>query len=103
MTYQVDFDSRAQSSDRLQPSVTARIGHFLHQTILRGLAHYRSNREHRIARAAFQRLRFLDDEILDDIGVTRANVEWANKLPLNVSAALELQKTKKRARPKIRP
>lgn len=57
----------------------------------------------RTDRAAFRYMLTLDDEILDDIGVTRANVEWASQLPLEMSASAELEKTARRARPKIRP
>lgn len=46
----------------------------------------------RIDRLAFQHVLYLDDRILDDMGVTREDVLWANKLPLRQNAALELRK-----------
>ncbi len=46
----------------------------------------------RIDRLAFQHVLYLDDRILEDMGVTREDVLWANKLPLSKNAALELRK-----------
>jgi uncharacterized protein YjiS (DUF1127 family) len=46
----------------------------------------------RINRLAFQHMLYLNDRILEDIGVTRADVFRANGLPLRVNAALELRK-----------
>ena len=45
----------------------------------------------RIDRLAFQHVLYLDDQLLEDIGVTRDDVLWANKLPLTENAALELR------------
>lgn len=45
------------------------------------------------------RMRWLDDQLLDDIGVTREELDWAIRLPLGVNAALALQdRAKKRRR-----
>lgn len=49
------------------------------------LARYRKRRR-------FNRLLALDDRMLDDIGVTREEVEYASRLPLNVNAAIELRR-----------
>jgi uncharacterized protein YjiS (DUF1127 family) len=43
------------------------------------------------ARRAVVRLDALDDYLLHDIGVPRAEVRWASGLPLTVNAALELE------------
>lgn len=43
-------------------------------------------------RRRFNRLLDLDDRLLDDIGVTRAEVEYASRLPLGVNAAMELRR-----------
>lgn len=43
-------------------------------------------------RRRFNRLLDLDDRMLDDIGVTRAEVEYASRLPLGVNAAMELRR-----------
>ena len=45
-----------------------------------------------LRRRKFQRLRDLDDHILDDIGVTRAEVEIATRLPFTHDAAAELRR-----------
>lgn len=44
------------------------------------------------ARAAFLNVAHLDDRLLEDIGVTREEVQWAASLPLEMNAALELKK-----------
>jgi uncharacterized protein YjiS (DUF1127 family) len=49
-----------------------------------------ARREQRIARAAFMRTTCLDDRTLEDIGVTRDEVEWAARLPLSVNASRAL-------------
>ena len=67
------------------------------------IASYRHRRQLRIDRLAFKQMLKLDDNLLDDIGVTRSNVEWASQLPIHRSAARALDRTKKRARPRIRP
>jgi hypothetical protein len=40
----------------------------------------------------------LDEHLLDDIGITRADVRWASGLPLTVNAALELEERATRRR-----
>ena len=49
-------------------------------------------RQQRIDRDAFRHLLTLDNEILDDIGVSRADVEWASSLPLTFNASQELER-----------
>lgn len=51
----------------------------------------RRYRELRRDRAAFLHLARLDDRLLDDIGVTREDVEWAARLPLDRNAARALR------------
>ena len=43
-------------------------------------------------RRGFNRLHDLDDHMLDDIGVTRGEVQIASNLPLSVDAGLELHR-----------
>lgn len=45
-----------------------------------------------LRRRKFKRLQDLDDHILDDIGVTRAEVEIATRLPFTHDAATELRR-----------
>ena len=45
----------------------------------------------RESRDAFRHLLSLDESLLRDVGVTRADVEWAAQLPLSVNAARALQ------------
>ena len=66
-------------------------------------SHLEKRRQRRIDRDAFRHMLLLDDDILDDIGVTRSNVKWASQLPTHISASAELEKTARRARPRIRP
>lgn len=51
----------------------------------------RASRQRRLDRAAVQYMLGLEDYMLRDIGLTRADVEWANQLPLSVNAATELE------------
>ncbi|MEM1430755.1 MAG: DUF1127 domain-containing protein [Pseudomonadota bacterium] len=46
-----------------------------------------------LRRRAMKRLLDLDDHMLDDIGVTREEVETAAAMPLSVNAAVELHRT----------
>ena len=75
-----------------QRATLSRLKDFLRRRI-DALRKYRDLRkEWQINRLAFQHLLYLDDRILEDIGVTREDVRWANKLPLKKNAALELRK-----------
>lgn len=55
---------------------------------LRGMVE--TYRQNRVRRDAFLNLLRLDDRTLDDIGVTRADVKWAARLPLRVNASYAL-------------
>ena len=44
-----------------------------------------------MAHRALAQLRGFDDHLLRDIGVTRADVDWAAGLPLTVNAAIALE------------
>ena len=59
---------------------------------------YLIRRERKITRHAFLHLLTLDDQLLDDIGVTRESVIWAASLPLSEDAAEALESTSTRAR-----
>jgi len=59
------------------------------------LAWQARRRQQMIDRRAYQRMLKLDEHMLRDIGVSRADVEWASALPLGRNAALELQRTKR--------
>ena len=54
------------------------------------------------AKRSITRLETLDDHMLYDLGVTRAEVQWASGLPLTVNAALALEERAFRRR-KTRP
>jgi uncharacterized protein YjiS (DUF1127 family) len=63
-------------------------GHALHDLALslaEGIARVRRRRK-------FKRLLDLDDHMLDDIGVTRSEVDYAARLPLSTDAATELRR-----------
>ena len=52
---------------------------------------WQARRQRRIDRMAFEHMLALDDAILKDIGVSRADVIWARSLPLSQNAAAELE------------
>ena len=56
---------------------------------------------HRLRRRAFNRLLSLDDHLLDDMGVSRAEVIMASYLPLSVNAAEELRRMSVERRRKL--
>jgi len=49
--------------------------------------HIRTRRAQKEARAAFNNICHLDDKMLNDIGVSREEVDWALSLPLEVNAS----------------
>ncbi|MCP5071896.1 MAG: DUF1127 domain-containing protein [Rhodobacteraceae bacterium] len=57
-----------------------------------GLLRLKTRRSNRVSRAAFMSTVHLDDALLNDIGVTREEVEWAARLPLSVNAARALHR-----------
>lgn len=62
------------------------------------VSNWEIRRQNKISRRAFQSMLTLEDHILHDIGVTRYDVLWANKLPLSQNAAIELNKISKKQR-----
>lgn len=62
-------------------------------SVLSGFASYlRKRRKQKEERQAFNAMLYLDNHMLDDIGVSRADVEWASRLPLSTNAAEELRR-----------
>ena len=51
-----------------------------------------------LARRSVSRLDRFDEHILRDIGVSRADIRWAARLPLCVNAALALQERSQKLR-----
>ena len=78
--------------EHVQTVTLQRLAHFLRQRIDTFRRDRELRRKWRINRQAFQNMLYLNDRILEDIGVTRDDVLWANRLPLRVNAALELRK-----------
>ena len=68
-----------------------RITGILSQAVIEIKAWWKTWRQRREDRRAFEHLLGLDDIMLKDIGVTRADVIWANRLPLSQNAAAELE------------
>jgi len=48
-------------------------------------------------RAAFMNLLGKEEWVYRDLGIHRGDVEWASRLPMNVNAALELEKMRDRS------
>ena len=65
----------------------------------------REQRELRLNREAFLNLLRVDERALEDIGVTREDVDWAARLPLETNAALALRQraARRRAEPAATP
>jgi len=58
------------------------------KSVLRAI---RKRYQQHIDRQAFNRMLSLDDNLLKDIGVSRADVRWASQLPLSQDAAVRLE------------
>lgn len=73
-------------------------GSLIRGFISRLLQRYSLRRQQKIDRDAFLTMLSLDDKLLDDIGVTRADVTWAANLPLSDDAATVLRQCTKGSR-----
>ena len=81
----------AACAEPTQMPLVARLVHKLREYV-------RLKKQQRINRQAFAQMMTLDDAMLNDIGVTRQDIYWANSLPLSVNAAVELKKISLRNR-----
>lgn len=87
MTYYDPSLSRDQSSGSWQETLFSH----LHGGLDR-LERYLDQRRHdKEQRDAFKTLLTLEERLLDDIGLTRDDVEWASRLPVHVNAANALR------------
>ena len=59
--------------------------------------------ENRVTRRAFMNTFRLDDKMLDDIGITREELEWAASLPLRVNASHALYARARKRRDRAMP
>jgi len=82
-----------QKSNRefAQTTTFSRLKDYLRRHFHSFMKYLELRKAQRIDRLAFQHVLYLDDQLLEDIGVTRDDVLWANKLPLKENAALELR------------
>lgn len=58
-------------------------------------------KKQRLNRASFQAILHLNDRTLSDIGLRRDDVNWANSLPLEKNAAMELDKISQKNKVKL--
>ncbi|MEE9333427.1 MAG: DUF1127 domain-containing protein [Granulosicoccaceae bacterium] len=58
--------------------------------LIRLEAYLVKRRNRRLDRSAMKDLLSMDDNTLNDIGISRGDVQWASNLPLSVSATTEL-------------
>lgn len=72
-------------------SVLGRLPAALNGAVSHLVGAIRTYRQRKLDRAAIEYMLGLEDHMLDDIGLTRRDVEWANRLPLSVNAATELE------------
>lgn len=88
------------------PTVSVTTGRRLSQTILAAPFNalrlvWDRAREYRERRDAFRALARLDDRMLDDIGMSRGDLDWASRLPLQINAARELRILAERRRRRL--
>ena len=67
-------------------------GHVVNRLFRKFRAWQKTNRLYRNDRIAIRCLLDLNDKTLRDIGISRADIIWASKLPRDQIATLELQK-----------
>ncbi len=65
----------------------SRVGAVFNQALERVLVRLAERRANKQRRAAFETLCHLDERTLEDIGVTREEVDWAAGLPLGTNAS----------------
>lgn len=87
----VNCDNLASSSP-VSTGLISGIRSAIKRRFSKGLARWIAYNKYLINRRAFQTMLKLDDATLKDIGVTRSDVLWANKLPLSTNAAEELNR-----------
>ncbi len=97
--------SKAPSKDKSEPlpgNTTRSVLQSVLAALRQGLAKYRLSRARRKAqkeaRDAFMTTLGLDDRMLEDIGVTREEAQWAAGLPLEINAARALHARARRRR-----
>ncbi len=78
-----------------QDSIHAWLSQKTNYAIARFNTWSKARKQHRLNREALQHLTKLDNRILNDIGLTRADVIWASDLPLSQNAAQELENISK--------
>ena len=59
---------------------------------------WRARRAQREARAAFLHMAQRDDRLLADMGLTREDVDWAARLPIERNAAVEARERSRKRR-----
>ena len=85
------------TSPRHSVSLTRRVVDGIAASGRNWLARYLRRRQQRIDRDAFLSLLGKEGWVYRDMGVSRANVEWAARLPLHVNAGRELEKLRARS------
>ncbi len=88
----------ADIANRPAPSAIVRGLAFLQSLLEKFHEARRIRRDQRDARDAFLHLLHLDKKRLDDIGVTREEVDWAAKLPLEICASKALHERARKRR-----
>lgn len=94
----------AKETCTMNPPSRSWIGTSLRAVMARLRDRFETYRQDRERRDAFRNLLRLDDQILDDIGVARAELACAARLPLRLSASDALAaKAHARRKGRIRP
>lgn len=84
--------------DKSGSSISAIIGHAARQisALIKSEIQRKKNQHQR--RLAFLQMQNLEDNILQDIGISREDLNWASKLPEHVNAAKELETIRKQSK-----
>lgn len=93
------FDNHDGYSRHARPGALARrladaAACWLHHQRIRAV----ERRRQRLDRQAFLNLLGREDWVYRDMGISKADVEWASRLPLHMNAARELDRLRDRSR-----
>ncbi len=92
------IDNHDLRQENLAGDVLQRAWHAFSSWVEKGLRARAKRREQIQNRQAFLNLLGKDDWLYRDMGINPGDVEWASKLPLEVNAALELEKIRQQYR-----
>ena len=91
----IEFPNRSACGDAARSARPAR--HSFAGRLAAAFTWLRARRRRRVNRERLRELCGNEDWLYRDLGISRADVEWAARLPLNVDAGRELERIRDRS------